>query len=80
MVVTDGRATSGGDAELARATALLAGIAAVVVDCEAGPVRLGLAAALAARLGAALVTLEDLPAAGAGTLAGIVRAARGRAA
>ena len=80
VVVTDGRATSGGDAELARATALLAGIAAVVVDCEAGPVRLGLAAALAARLGAALVTLEDLPAAGAGTLAGIVRAARGRAA
>ena len=80
VIVTDGRATSGGDAELARATALLAGIAAVVVDCEAGPIRLGLAGALAVRLGAALVTLEDLPAAGAGTLAGIVRAVRGRAA
>jgi magnesium chelatase subunit D len=80
VVVTDGRTTSGGDAELARAARLLAGIAAVVVDCEAGPVRLGLAGALAVRLGAALVTLEDLPAAGAGTLAGVVRAARGRAA
>ncbi|MGO9784199.1 MAG: VWA domain-containing protein, partial [Streptosporangiaceae bacterium] len=80
VIVTDGRATSGGDAELARATAGLAGVAAVVVDCESGPVRLGLAGALAARLGAALVTLEDLPSAGAGALAGVVRAARGRAA
>jgi len=80
VIVTDGRATSGGDADLARATAGLAGVAAVVVDCETGPVRLGLAGALAARLGAALVTLADLPSAGAGTLAGVVRAARGRAA
>ena len=80
VVLTDGRATRGGDADLARATAMLAGVAAVVVDCETGPIRLGLAAALAARLGAALVSLENLPAAGAGTLAGIVRAARGRAA
>ena len=80
VIVTDGRATSGGDADLVRATAGLAGVAAVVVDCETGPVRLGLAGALAARLGAALVTLEDLPSAGAGTLAGVVRAVRGRAA
>ena len=80
VIVTDGRATSGGDADLTRATAGLAGVAAVVVDCETGPVRLGLAGALAARLGAALVTLEDLPSAGAGTLAGVVRAVRGRAA
>jgi magnesium chelatase subunit D len=79
VIVTDGRATSGGDADLARATAMLAGTAAVVVDCEAGPVRLGLAGALAARLGAALVSLADLPAGGAGVpaLAGVVRDARG---
>jgi len=80
VIVTDGRATRGTDADLARATAMLAGAAAVVVDCETGPIRLGLAGALAGRLGAALVSLEDLPAAGAGTLAGIVRAARGMAA
>ncbi len=80
VIVTDGRATRGSDADLARATTLLAGVAAVVVDCETGPVRLGLASALAGRLGAALVSLEDLPAAGAGTLAGVVRAARGMAA
>ena len=80
VIVTDGRATRGTDADLARATAMLAGVAAVVVDCETGPVRLGLAGALAVRLGAALVSLADLPAAGAGTLAGIVRAARGTAA
>jgi magnesium chelatase subunit D len=80
VIVTDGRATHGGDADLARATALLAGVAAVVVDCETGPIRLGLAGALAGRLGAALVSLDDLAAAGAGTLAGIVRAVRGMAA
>ncbi|HEY4461217.1 MAG TPA: VWA domain-containing protein [Streptosporangiaceae bacterium] len=82
VIVTDGRATSGSDADLARATAMLAGTAAVVVDCEAGPVRLGLAAALAARLGAALVGLADLPAGGAGVpaLAGVVHAVRGTAA
>ncbi len=80
VIVTDGRATHGGDADLARAAAMLAGVAAVVVDCETGPIRLGLAGALARRLGAALVSLEDLPGAGGGTLAGIVRAARGMAA
>ena len=81
VVVTDGRATQGTDAELARAVARLAGTAAVVVDCETGLVRLGLAAALAARLGAALVGLDELPATGGGgPLAGVVRAARGRAA
>jgi magnesium chelatase subunit D len=82
VIVTDGRATSGSDADLSRAAAMLAGIAAIVVDCEAGPVRLGLAAALAGKLGAALVSLDQLPAggAGAGMLAGVVRAARGTAA
>ena len=89
VIVTDGRATSGGHADLARATAMLAGTAAVVVDCESGPVRLGLAATLAARLGAALVRLDELAAGQAGhagpgsglpALAGIVHAARGTAA
>jgi magnesium chelatase subunit D len=81
VVVTDGRATQGTDADLGRAAARLAGTAAVVVDCETGLVRLGLAAALAARLGAALVGLDELPATGGGgPLAGVVRAARGRAA
>ena len=80
VVVTDGRATRGTGTDLARATARLAGTAAVVVDCETGLVRLGLAAALAAHLGAALVGLDDLPAGGSarggGPLAGVVRAAR----
>jgi magnesium chelatase subunit D len=82
VIVTDGRATSGSDADLSRAAAMLAGTAAIVVDCEAGPIRLGLAAALAGKLGAALVSLGQLPAGGAGggTLAGVVRAARRTAA
>ncbi|HEY6500748.1 MAG TPA: VWA domain-containing protein [Streptosporangiaceae bacterium] len=81
VVVTDGRATRGSGTDLARAVARLAGTAAVVVDCETGLVRLGLAAALAVRLGAALVSLDELPAAGGGgPLAGVVRAARGLAA
>ncbi|MET7330842.1 VWA domain-containing protein [Nonomuraea sp. NPDC005650] len=58
VVVTDGRATAGGDVD--RAAALLAGTAAVVVDCESGPVRLGLAARLAVRLRARLVPLDKL--------------------
>lgn len=58
VLVTDGRATHGGDP--ARAAALLAGTASVVVDCESGPVRLGLAAGLAARMGARLLPLDAL--------------------
>ncbi|WP_433472636.1 VWA domain-containing protein [Spirillospora sp. CA-142024] len=58
VVVTDGRATAGGDAD--RAAGLLAGTAGIVVDCEDGPVRLGLAGRLAARLGARLVPLAEL--------------------
>ena len=49
------------------------GIAAVVVDCEAGPVRLGLAEALARNLGACYLGLGDLS---VGALAGSVRAYR----
>ncbi|MEU4697055.1 VWA domain-containing protein [Nonomuraea dietziae] len=58
VVVTDGRATSGGD--VGRAAALLTGTAAVVVDCESGPVRLGLAGRLATRLRAHLVPLDGM--------------------
>nr|WP_283137624.1 putative cobaltochelatase [Rhizohabitans arisaemae] len=71
VVVTDGRATSGGAADVPRAAGLLAGTAAVVVDCESGMVRLGLACDLAARLGARLVPLDSLSAGGG--LDGLVR-------
>jgi len=74
VVVTDGRATSGSDADLARAAAMLAGVASVVVDCESSVLRLGLAERLAVRLGATLVGLDELE-------AGIARQlGRGRAA
>ncbi|MFG2075610.1 putative cobaltochelatase [Nonomuraea maritima] len=58
VLVTDGRATAGGDVD--RAAALLAGTASVVVDCESGPVRLGLAVRLASRLRARLVPLDAM--------------------
>ena len=59
-MVTDGRATSGPDPlPVARA---LSGTAAVVVDCESGPVRLGLAGRLAAALDADCLRLEELSA------------------
>ncbi len=81
MVLTDGRATvaarPGNDPvrDACRAAGLLAadGIATVVVDCEAGPVRLGLAARVAAAAGAPLVALADLS---ADRVAGVVHAAR----
>ena len=67
VVVTDGRATSGSDADLARAAALLtapglAGTATVVVDCEASVLRLGLAGRLAVQLGATLLGMDELEA------------------
>src|SRR5207245_6157176 len=43
-VVTRGRATSGSDADLTRAAAMLGGVASVGVDYEASVLRLGLAA------------------------------------
>ncbi|WP_113702466.1 VWA domain-containing protein, partial [Nonomuraea lactucae] len=58
VLVTDGRATSGGDVD--RAATLLDGTASVVVDCESGPVRLGLAARLATTMRAGLLTLDTL--------------------
>ncbi len=60
VVVTDGRATSGSDADLTRAVAMLAGVASVVVDCEASILRLGLAERLAVLLGANLFRLDEL--------------------
>ncbi|XVQ09276.1 VWA domain-containing protein [Spirillospora sp. CA-255316] len=73
VVVTDGRATHGPDPSAAAGLLAAAGVASVVVDCESGPVRLGMAAELGARLGAETVRLEDLA---AGGLAGVVRDAR----
>jgi len=80
VVVTDGRATgSAGSAPTApveqaqRAAALLAaaGVASVVVDCESGAVRLGLAVTLAITLGGELLRLDEV---GADSLASSVRA------
>ncbi|MFJ8862884.1 putative cobaltochelatase [Streptomyces sp. NPDC102451] len=83
VVVTDGRATGGVDpvALAARAGRLHAseGTASVVVDCESGIVRLGLAAQLARDLGGSAVTLDELR---ADSIAGLVKdiTATGRAA
>ncbi|MEU6365955.1 putative cobaltochelatase [Streptomyces sp. NPDC046931] len=78
VVVTDGRATGGTDpvALAGRAAGLLAaeGVAAVVVDCESGPVRLGLAGRLAEELGGTAVTLDELR---ADSIAGLVRDVQG---
>ncbi len=62
VVVTDGRATGGPDpfGTAQRAARRLAGVAGIVVDAEDGPVRLGLAARIAADLGAELVTVAGL--------------------
>ncbi|NED10036.1 magnesium chelatase, partial [Streptomyces sp. SID9124] len=71
-------ATGGPDpvALAARAARLHAaeGIASVVVDCETGPVRLGLAANLAGELGGTAVTLDELR---AESIAGLVKDVRG---
>jgi magnesium chelatase subunit D len=74
VVVTDGRATGGPDpVALATRAARLheaEGIASVVVDCESGPVRLGLAGGLARDLGGSAVTLDELR---ADSIAGLVK-------
>ncbi|WP_326565031.1 putative cobaltochelatase [Amycolatopsis rhabdoformis] len=64
VLVTDGRATSGADA-VARSQAaagLLTGVTTIVMDCESGRMRLGLAAELAGHLGAEHVPLADVAA------------------
>jgi magnesium chelatase subunit D len=62
VVVTDGRHTSGPSPELAAAHLARSGAACVVVDCESGPVRLGLAADLGQQLGGPALRLEELSA------------------
>lgn len=78
VVVTDGRATGGPEpvALAARAARLheVEGTASVVVDCESGPVRLGLAASLAGELGGTAVTLDELR---AESIAGLVKDVQG---
>jgi magnesium chelatase subunit D len=60
VLVTDGRATAGADP--LTVVPALAGTSAVVVDCESGPVRLGLARRLAAALDADHIPLDALDA------------------
>ncbi|MFC8129300.1 putative cobaltochelatase [Streptomyces sp. NPDC057302] len=78
VVVTDGRATGGVEpvARAGRAARLFeaAGIASVVVDCESGHVRLGLAGQLAGELGGTVVTLDELR---ADSIAGLVKDVQG---
>ncbi|WP_067660863.1 VWA domain-containing protein [Nocardia harenae] len=76
VLLTDGRAT-GGVQPLPRARAAARGLAAdavtaMVVDCERGMVRLGLAAELARELGGGCVRLAELT---GDAVAGVVRAA-----
>ncbi|MGW6660073.1 magnesium chelatase subunit D family protein [Rhodococcus sp. NPDC055024] len=76
VTLTDGRATGGKDAlHRARVAAHLladASVASIVVDCETGLVRLGLAAELARELRGGYVRLAELS---AQQVAGVVRAA-----
>ncbi|MBM0123768.1 VWA domain-containing protein [Pimelobacter simplex] len=66
VVVTDGRATAGADAvvrsRMAAGLLAEAGVASVVVDCESGPMRMGLAVALAEHLGADHVPVGEVSA------------------
>ena len=66
VVVTDGRATAGADAvaRSQRAAGLLAGagVGSVVVDCESGPMRMGLARRLAEHLGAEHLAVGEVSA------------------
>ena len=66
MLVTDGRATAGADA-LARAQRIAdqwahLAVDTVVIDCESGRFRMGLAKDLAGRMGAEHLPLEDIAA------------------
>jgi magnesium chelatase subunit D len=78
VLLTDGRATAGTSASDAfndalRAGLRLAGTPSVVIDCESGPVRLGLAARLAQAMDGECLRLEAL---GSDPLAGVVRERR----
>jgi magnesium chelatase subunit D len=72
VVVTDGRYTSGPSPELAAGHVKRLAAASVVVDCESGRVRLGLASALAESLDARSYRLDELSAA---SLTRVVKAA-----
>jgi magnesium chelatase subunit D len=72
VLVTDGRHTSGADPSLAARHLARSGAACVVVDCESGPVRLGLAGVLAEHLQGVALRLEELS---AEALTGIAKAA-----
>lgn len=76
IVITDGRATHGPDAvNRSRAAAgwiAEHGISAVVVDCEQGPMRLGLAGQLAAAMQATHLPIAEVS---AQALAGVARVA-----
>jgi magnesium chelatase subunit D len=78
VVLTDGRHTAGPRPGSAADLLARARVAAVVVDCETGRVRLGLAGALATMLGASLFTLAELAAPAAGPVAGTSGNRRGR--
>jgi magnesium chelatase subunit D len=60
VIVTDGRNTAGPDPVSVVPT--LRGVATIVVDCESGPIRLGLAAKLADALGGQYLRLADVSA------------------
>jgi magnesium chelatase subunit D len=81
VVVTDGRATFGADAlrRSHQAAGLLAGLgtAALVLDCETGRFRMGLAARLAETLRADYAPIGEI---GAAAMTSAVAAHRGRAA
>nr|WP_141820027.1 VWA domain-containing protein [Ornithinimicrobium humiphilum] len=68
VVVTDGRATSGADAvdrsRLAAAHVAVMRVPSIVVDCEEGPLRLGLARRLSAHLQAEHVPMARISATG----------------
>jgi magnesium chelatase subunit D len=72
VVVTDGRHTSGPSPDLAARYLARSGAACVVVDCESGPVRLGLAGLLAEHLSGEALRLEQLS---AQALTSVVKAA-----
>lgn len=78
VVVTDGRSSPGSDPVAVARALRRSGVAAVVVDCEAGRIRLGLAAELAGELTAVLLPLAAMTSGGAAGdgLASAVRTVR----
>ncbi|MFZ2511486.1 MAG: VWA domain-containing protein [Gordonia sp. (in: high G+C Gram-positive bacteria)] len=76
VVLTDGRATAGADAPQ-RASAVAdriarRGVSSLVIDCEQGFIRLGLATDLAARLGAQYASMGDLEVSGVASRLGAI--------